>query len=104
MSDSEMTWDVDMAVADVWLAVHHAVFNAVDDAMCWAVWRAVASPVDDAMCWAVDRDVSNAVYWNVNNAVDRAVNNVMPRADAVVDAVNRAVSADPTHPAFQDFL
>ena len=54
MSDSEMTWDVDMAVADVWLAVHHAVFNAVDDAMCWAVWRAVASPVDDAMCWAVD--------------------------------------------------
>ena len=53
---------------------------------------------------AVDRDVSNAVYWNVNNAVDRAVNNVMPRADAVVDAVNRAVSADPTHPAFQDFL
>ena len=49
MSDSEMTWDVDMAVADVWLAVHHAVIDAVDDAMCWAVWRAVASPVDDAV-------------------------------------------------------
>ena len=77
-----------------------------------AVWRAVRDDARDAVCWdvnwavegAVDRDVSIAVYWNVNNAVDRAVNNVMPRADAVVDAVNRAVSADPTHPAFQDFL
>jgi len=54
----------------------------------------------EAMYW----DVSNAVFWNVSHAVDRAVNNVMPRADAVADAINRAVSADPKHPALQDFL
>ena len=48
MFDSEMTWDVDKSVADVWLAVHHAVFDAVNE----AVYRAVF----EAVCWvAVNR-------------------------------------------------
>lgn len=70
------------------------------EAMYWDVSNVMGRAVQEAVYW----DVSNAVFWNVSHAVDRAVNNVMPRADAVADAINRAVSADPKHPALQDFL
>ena len=55
MYDSEMTWDVDKSVADVWLAMHHAVPEAV--------WWAVDGDVD--------RDVNGAV--DVDRAIEVAV-------------------------------
>ena len=56
MYDSEMTWDVDKSVADVWLAVHHAVFEAVPEAVHGAVVRDVNGAVDRAVWNARDGD------------------------------------------------
>ena len=62
----------------------------MDEDVRWAVHRAVGGAVNCDVTWAVDAAVYCAVY--------RAV------ADAVYETVYWAASAEPKHPALQDFL
>lgn len=57
-----------------------------------------AVAVHDAVYGAMEATVSGAVYRTVDNAVSGAVYRT------VVDAVYWSVWGDPDHPALQDFL